>query len=55
MADMLFQRTTMIGVPGPRAGEGPVLELLQRGPGRASGLQLPQPQGEAALGHAHQV
>ena len=37
------------------AGEGPVLELLQRGPGRAGGLRLPQPAREAALGHAHAV
>ena len=35
-----------------RAGKGPVLELLQRRPGRPGGVRLPQPAREAALGDA---
>ena len=35
---------------GCAAGDGPLLELLQRGPGRASCVRLPQPAREAALG-----
>ncbi len=47
---MLMRRSALLAW---LAGEGPVLELLQRGPGCSGGLWFPQLAREEALGHAH--